>query len=72
MVHSVFHSESFLPRRRRNTLMQNIYEVNVYGEDGEFAQFDIMADTNSEAAAEAELLASEIQNICYITITNMG
>lgn len=52
--------------------MQNIYEVNVYGEDGEYAQFDIMADSNSEAAAEAELLAVDIPNISYITITNMG
>ncbi len=72
MVNTVFHSESFLPRRRRNRLMQNIYEVNVYGEDGEYAQFDIMADSNSEAAAEAELLAVDIPNISYITITNMG
>ncbi len=71
MVHTIFTSE--IKSRRRNSRFQDIYEVFVYGEDNEFASFEIMADTASEATAEAERLVSDdFVNIAYITVNNIS
>ena len=71
MVHTIFTSE--IKSRRRNSRFQDIYEVFVYGEDNEFASFEIMADTASEATAEAERLVSDdFVNIVFMTVNNMS
>lgn len=57
-------------RRTNRIFSQNIYQVEVNGEDGCFLEFEIMADTASEATAEAEQLASDmIQDILFIQVT---
>lgn len=71
MVNTVFSQE--IRSHRRHSFYQDIYEVYVYGEENEFASFEIMADSASEATAEAERLVSdEFVNIAYITVNNMS
>lgn len=59
-------------RKRSSLFSQNIYQVEVNGEDGDYLQFEIMADTCAEATATAEQLAADsLVNISYINITIM-
>lgn len=48
---------------------QNIYQVEVNGEDGEVLTYEIMADSCAEATATAESLANDSMiNISYISV----
>lgn len=71
------HERTAAGTRRNNRMSrlfnQNIYQVEVYGEDGEYISFEVMADTVTEATAEAERMAwDEMTNIQFINITVMG
>ena len=61
-------------RNRKNYMFsQNIYEVTVNGEDGDYFNCEIMADTNTAACAAAEDLARDvIMDITYIEIRCLG
>ncbi len=54
-------------RKRRVSFPHNIYQVIVEGEEGEYAEYEIEADSHSEAASLAESMATDsmidIQNI---------
>lgn len=59
--------------RKSRLFNQNIYQVEVTGEDGEFITFEVMADSVAEASAEAEHMAyAEMVDIQYINITVLG
>lgn len=59
--------------RRNHIFSQNIYNVEVCGEDGEYLTYEIMADTAAEATATAEQLAYDsMVDISYINVTVMG
>ncbi|MEJ8769748.1 hypothetical protein [Prevotella sp. HCN-7019] len=60
-------------RTRRSYLFsQNIYQVEVNGEEGECLTYEIMADSCAEATATAESLASDsMVNISYISVMPM-
>lgn len=52
---------------------QNIYDVTVNGEDGEYCNYEIMADSSAAACAVAEDLARDvIMDILYIEVRCMG
>ena len=58
--------------KRSRFFSQNIYNVEVNGEDGEYLKFEIMADTAAEATATAEQLAFDsMVDISYINIMLM-
>ena len=59
--------------RKSHLFSQNIYQVEAQGEDGEYITFEVMADSLSEATAEAERMAyAEMVDIQYINITVLG
>lgn len=52
---------------------QIIYQVEVYGEEGDCISFEIMADNAAQATAMAEEMATaEMVDISYIQINVMG
>ena len=59
--------------RRNYMFSQNIYEVTVNGEGGEYFNCEVMADTSTAACAVAEDLARDvIMDVTYIEIRCMG
>ena len=60
MVHTTFKSEYHFNRRssRQVELSSNLYQVVINGEDGEYVEYEIEADSHSEASAKAEALAA--------------
>lgn len=60
-------------RKSSRFFSQNIYQVEVSGEDGDFLSFEIMADNYTEATAKAEQLAMEqMVDILFINVTNLN
>ena len=71
MVHTTFKSEYHFNRRssRQVELSSNLYQVVINGEDGEYVEYEIEADSHSEASAKAEALAADSSiNIIYIEV----
>ena len=71
MVHTTFKSEYHFNRRssRQVELTSNLYQVVINGEDGEYVEYEIEADSHSEASAKAEALAADsFINIIYIEV----
>ena len=71
MVHTTFKSEYRFNRRnsRQVELSSNLYQVVINGEDGEYVEYEIEADSHSEASAKAEALAADsFINIIYIEV----
>lgn len=59
--------------RKNYMFSQNIYEVTVNGEDGDYFNCEVMAETSTAACAVAEDLARDvIMDITYIEIRCMG
>ncbi|KXB86060.1 hypothetical protein HMPREF3034_00008 [Prevotella sp. DNF00663] len=59
--------------RKSSMFSQNVYQVEVNGEDGDYLTFEIMADSCAEATATAEQLAMDsMVDIMYINVTIMG
>ena len=47
----------------------NLYQVVINGEDGEYVEYEIEADSHSEASAKAEALAADsFIDISYIEV----
>ena len=61
MVHTTFNSEYHFGKRssRQVELSSNLYQVVINGEDGEYLEYEIEADSHSEASAKAEALAEK-------------
>ena len=72
MTHTALHAEfpSMTNKRsRRAYFSKNLYQVVVDGEEGEWREYEIEADSVSEASAIAEQLAAdEMINIIYIEV----
>lgn len=50
-------------------LSSNLYQVVINGEDGEYIEYEIEADSHSEASAKAEALAADsFVDISYIEV----
>lgn len=71
MVHTTFNSEYHFGKRssRQVELSSNLYQVVINGEDGEYIEYEIKADSHSEASAKAEALAADsFVDISYIEV----
>lgn len=71
MVHTTFNSEYHFGKRssRQVELSSNLYQVVINGEDGEYIEYEIEADSHSEASAKAEALAADsFVDISYIEV----
>lgn len=71
MVHTTFNSEHHFGKRssRQVELSSNLYQVVINGEDGEYMEYEIEADSHSEASAKAEALAADsFIDISYIEV----
>ena len=71
MVHTTFKSEYHFNKRssRQVELSSNLYQVVINGEDGEYIEYEIEADSHSEASAKAEALAADsFIDISYIEV----
>lgn len=71
MVHTTFNSEYHFGKRssRQVELSSNLYQVVINGEDGEYIEYEIEADSHSEASAKAEVLAADsFIDISYIEV----
>lgn len=71
MVHTTFNSEYHFGKRssRQVELSSNLYQVVINGEDGEYIEYEIEADSHSEAGAKAEALAADsFVDISYIEV----
>ena len=71
MVHTTFNSEYHFGKRssRQVELSSNLYQVVINGEDGEYIEYEIEADSHSEASAKAEALAANsFIDISYIEV----
>ena len=69
MVHTTFNSEYHFGKRssRQVELSSNLYQVVINGEDGEYLEYEIEADSYAEASAKAEMLAADAMvDIIYI------
>lgn len=71
MVHTTFNSEYHFGKRssRQVELSSNLYQVVINGEDGEYIEYEIEADSHSEASDKAEALAADsFIDISYIEV----
>lgn len=71
MVHTTFNSEYHFGKRssRQVELSSNLYQVVINGEEGEYIEYEIEADSHSEASAKAEALAADsFIDISYIEV----
>ena len=71
MVHTTFNSEYHFGKRssRQVELSSNLYQVVINGEDGEYVEYEIEAESHSEASAKAEALAADsFVDISYIEV----
>lgn len=71
MVNTTFNSEYHFGKRssRQVELSSNLYQVVINGEDGEYIEYEIEADSHSEASAKAEALAADsFVDISYIEV----
>ena len=71
MVHTTFNSEYHFGKRssRQVELSSNLYQVVINVEDGEYIEYEIEADSHSEASAKAEALAADsFIDISYIEV----
>lgn len=71
MVHTTFNSEYHFGKRssRQVELSSDLYQVVINGEDGEYIEYEIEADSHSEASAKAEALAADsFIDISYIEV----
>ena len=70
MVHTTFNSEYHFGKRssRQVELSSNLYQVVINGEDGEYIEYEIEADSHSEASAKAEALAAD----SFVDISSIG
>lgn len=71
MVHTTLKSEYHFYKRssRQVELSSNLYQVVINGEDGEYVEYEIEADSHSEASAKAEALAADsFIDISYIEV----
>lgn len=71
MVHTTFNSEYHFGKRssRQVEFSSNLYQVVINGEDGEYIEYEIEADSHSEASAKAEALAADsFVDISYIEV----
>ena len=69
MVHVTLESKMSFGRRSYSYMTSNnLYRVVVNGEDGEYYEYEIEADSHSEASRQGEELARGMVDIQYIEV----
>ena len=69
MVHVTLESRmTFGARQHRYTYSNNLYKVVINGEDGEYYEYEVEADSHSEASRQGEELARGMVDIQYIEV----
>ncbi|MBO5626783.1 MAG: hypothetical protein J5953_13480 [Prevotella sp.] len=68
MTHVKLESKSFSGRRGRFTESYNLYKVVINGEDGEYYEYEVEADSYGEASTIGESLAAGLLDIQYIEV----
>lgn len=66
-------ANGFAKRSRKSHLFSNnLYQVEVNGEDGDYITFEVTADSCAEATAIAERMAMDVMvDIQYVTVTSL-
>ena len=66
-------ANGFTKRNRKSHLFsQNLYQVDVEGEDGDHITFEVTAHSYAEATATAERMAMDVMvDIQYVTVTSL-
>ena len=73
MVHVSLESKlSFGPSRSRHEVSSNLYRVVVNGEDGEYYEYEVEADSFSDASRQGESLAAGMVDIQFIEVYQIG
>lgn len=69
MVHVTLESEmSFASRRHRHMTSSNLYRVVVNSEEGEYFEYEVEADSFSDASRQGECLAAGMLDVQYIEV----
>lgn len=69
MVHVTLESKmSFGSRKHSYMASYNLYRVVVNGEEGEYYEYEVEADSFSEASRQGECLAAGMLNVQYIEV----
>jgi hypothetical protein len=69
MVHATISSDiTFGTRSRRYAHSSNLYRVVINCEDGEFYEYEVEADSHSQASSIGESLAGNLMDIQYIEV----
>lgn len=66
-------ANGYKKRNRKSRLFsQNLYQVEVNGEDGDYITFEVTADSCAQATAIAERMAMDTMvDIQYVTVTSL-
>ncbi len=69
MVHVTLESKlAFAARQPKFSRSSNLYKVVVNGEDGEYYEFEVEAESFAEASRQGEELAAGMVDIQYIEV----
>ena len=68
MVHVTLNAKMNLGRRSRYMTSSNLYRVIVNGEEGEFYEYEVEAESFSEASRQGESLAAGMMDVQYIEV----
>ena len=73
MVHTTFNSEYHFGKRssRQVELSSNLYQVVINGEDGEYIEYEIEADSHSEASRKVDALVATKMNVSSIVVHSL-
>lgn len=69
MVHATLESKLNMGyRQSRYAISSNLYKVVINGEDGEYMEHEVEANSYAEASSQAESLAWDMMNVQYIEV----
>ena len=69
MVHVTLESKLYQGTRQpRYTRSGNLYKVVINGEEGEYFEYEVEADSHSDASRQGEAMASGMVDIQYIEV----
>ena len=72
MVHVTLNAKMNLGRRSRYMTSSNLYRVIVNGEEGEFYEYEVEADSFSDASRQGESLAAGMVDVQFIEVYQIG
>ncbi len=73
MVHVALESKlGFGTRQHKSFTSSNLYKVVVNGEEGEYYEYEVEADSYAEASRQGEELAAGMVDIQYLEVYQLG